>query len=521
MKLYLNKAVSFKSKDNFSCVYHNITGWYYPAKTDFWKTLQSYKVGKEVDPEKIPPALSELISNRFLIKKKTRGKNEFLDFYPTRYPETVYYQGDEGIDVAVERRGAHDEIDFDVLTLHGVAAETWNLSDGTKTVKEIIDELNRDKETIFETFKEWASIENQIMKLLSIPLTEFRNLPPQLIYKAPFLTRKALPKKSADDVHKYHLETIKDGSEQFEKIESTLSHIYRIPHPILRNQSYGQAFYKKIKEIKEIVSDLRILEVGGGMGSISSEILSELKKEKKDAEYVVYDLSPALIKSQRKQHKDAGVRANHIHGNGEILALKDQSIDIALSNEAIADFNTPEVTTKDVKEFLFDHEIPMTEEFFHWYRGAPEKVRVNLGAFQLLKELYRVLRPGGLAIVTEFGYQERLPFKASHLDHAEYSIQFGQAISVATDAFDFMGFRSDLKLMTHFSFQAVSRILEHHNKNLPNISYTEDLFKKQLGGAADKFRGISFVEISKDPFKVVKVLVCEKGDPKKQPEEAG
>jgi len=93
----------------------------------------------------------------------------------------------------------------------------------------------------------------------------------------------------------------------------------------------------------------------------------------------------------------------------------------------------------------------MSQEFFHFYRGAPEKVRVNLGAFQLLKELYRVLKPEGLAVITEFGYQDRLPFRAGHLDHAEYSIQFGQAVSVAaalgfnlylTDIFDFLGFRT-------------------------------------------------------------------------------
>ncbi|MFQ5887507.1 MAG: hypothetical protein ACE5HY_02290, partial [Candidatus Hydrothermarchaeales archaeon] len=206
-------------------------------------------------------------------------------------------------------------------------------------------------------------------------------------------------------------------------------------------------------------------------------------------------------------------------GNGEVLALGDSSIDIALSNEVIADFYTPEVNTSEVKDFLFDQGIPMTEEFFHWYKDAPEKVRVNLGAFMLLKELYRVLKPSGLALLTEYGYQDRLPFRARHLDHPEYTIQFGQMISVATamgfsvrltDAFDFLGFRGDVKLMAHFSFQAAFRIMEHHNIYLPNITYTEDLFKKQLGKRAENFTGLMFVEPQKGPFKIVKILLCEK-----------
>jgi SAM-dependent methyltransferase len=187
----------------------------------------------------------------------------------------------------------------------------------------------------------------------------------------------------------------------------------------------------------------------------------------------------------------------------------------------IADFNTPEVKTAEVQDFLFDHEIPMTKDFFNPYNGAPETVRINIGAFQLLKELIRVLKPGGLAIVTEFGYQDRLPFRASHLDHAEYSIQFSQMISVAaalgfniylTDAFDFLGFRSDVKLITAFSYQAAYRIMEHLGVYLPNMTYTPEMLKAELGVDYNGFRGLGFVDVNKDPFKVVKFLVCHKPD---------
>jgi ubiquinone/menaquinone biosynthesis C-methylase UbiE len=521
MKLYLNKDVLFKSKKTFSCVYHQGTGWYYPAKPDFWKTLQSYKGGREVNPTKIPPALSELIENKFLIQTKNAVESEILNLYPLRIPETVYYTDGKSTYVAVERKGAHEEIDFDVNTLTGIEAQIWNHCDGNKTIKEIIDLLGANEKLVFKAIKEWVSIENQILRILSKPVSEFKMAPPQLIHKASFLPKKPMRETSTEDVQRYHLKTIKDGIEQFDRIESTLSHLYRVPHPILNGQSYGQSLYKGLNELKEIKPGSRILEIGGGMGSISTEILKKLKEERLGADYIIYDLSGGLIRSQCELHKKEGINANHINGNGEALALKDSCIDIAFSNEVIGDFSTPELSKGEIQDFLFDHEIPMTEEFFHCYRNAPEKVRINFGAFLLIKELFRVLKPGGLAVVTEYGFQDKLPFRAKHLDHAEYSIQFAQMISVATaigfnlwltDAFDFLGFRSDVKLMTHFSYQAAYRILEHIDAYLPNITYTEDLFRKELGSRAEKFMGISYVETQKDPIKIVKVMVCRKPD---------
>jgi ubiquinone/menaquinone biosynthesis C-methylase UbiE len=518
-KFYLNPDVIFKSKSSFSCVYHRRTGWYYPCKQDFWRTLQTYKGGREIESQKMTPALAELVRNRFLIQKKTSTAKDYIDFYPLRVPGTVYYQTDLKIDVAVERKGAHGEIDFDIIPLDRTATYLWTLSDGSKTLGEILTELSVPFEEMFGILRDWTSLENQLVRLLSLPKSEIQEAPRQLIYKAPFLAQKTLPKPHTDDVHKYHLKTIKDGEEQFDRIESTVSHLYRVAHPILDWKTYGQKLYASIKGEKEIESGITILEIGGGAGNVSADILSELKKEGIDADYIIYDLSPALIGSQRELHKKRGVNARHINGNGEILALNDESIDIALSNEVIADFHTPEVATKDVQELLFDYEIPMTNEFFNSYKEAPDTVRVNLGAFQLMKELYRVLKPGGLAVITEFGYQDRLPFRASHLDHAEYSIQFNQMISVVaalgfnlylTDAFDFLDFRSDVKLITAFSYQAAYRIMENHDINLPNMTYTEELLKKELGEKVEQFNGLQFVDVNKDPFKVVKVMVCSK-----------
>jgi len=519
-RYYLNKDVIYRSKPTFSCIYHLGTGWYYPCKAELWRSLQSYRQGREIELSSAPPALAELVENRFIIPKKTPGLEDYLDLYPLRVPGTVYLDGEDTVEIAVERIGLHREMDFEVQKVEGAEAELWRMCDGSKQLREVVEGAGLDGKRAHEVIKRWVSLENQLLRLLSRPFEPTAPLPNQLIYKAPFLPRKKdLAESSAEDVRAYHLRSISNGAEQFDRLESTLSHLYRVPHPILGWRSYGQRLYERIKEELELRQGMGILEVGGGIGSISRDILAELRKEGIEARYVICDLSPALINMQRELHRRAGPRAHYIHGTGELLALRDGSMDIAISNEAIADFHTPELPASEVGELLSRHEIPVTTDFFHWFEGAPENVRVNLGAFQLLKELYRVLRPGGIAIVTEYGYQDRLPHRAKHLDHPEYTIHFGQMISVATalgfdaaltDAWDYLGFRGDVPLMTHRSYMSALRLLQARGRSLPNIAYTEELLRKQLGEEAARLKGIRYVEPRKEPFKIMKVLLCRK-----------
>jgi len=55
----------------------------------------------------------------------------------------------------------------------------------------------------------------------------------------------------------------------------------------------------------------------------------------------------------------------------------------------------------------------------------------NLGAFEMVREVARVLRPGGRAYVSEFGGPEEHPTETAQLDHPEVSIHFGQVAEAA------------------------------------------------------------------------------------------
>ncbi len=537
-ELFTSSNLVFKKKDTFACVYNNRTGWYFPGSEGLLRFLESFQYGREIDAQeresdpKLDKLLTELTRHRYLLSERGRELSEYLNFYPMRTNYTVYYHGEGGTDVAIQRKGISREVDFEVITIKGFGEALWNLCDGSRTVSDIIGILAKEtrenygtvKRRALDQMREWTSIDVQILRLLPSSISSYSGIPSQLNTPPPFQpTIKTSTSKFAGDVKEYHITGIHEGYDQFERVESTLSHIYRKPHSILGGKSYGEALLSRLVERISLESNCRILEVGGGHGDISKDILLTLKNEKPgmypNIAYIIYDLAPRLIESQRRLHREHGTSVKHIHGDGEQLALADASIDIVISNEVIADFQTPEMTIQEVKELPKRYGIPINKQILDSLKNAPVSFRLNLGALRLLKEVERVLKPGGLGIITEYGFEDRLPFLAKHLDHAEYSINFSHMLDVAnalgldvelTDAFRFLNFRADVELITHPSFQAAFRILEKNDVHLPNLVYTSELFQYQLGDKADSFENVEFVECRREPIEIVKVLLFTK-----------
>ncbi len=534
-RLFLNRDLSFKKGPGFSCVYNDATGWFFQGDERLWRFLNGFKNGgdpgilaRRYGIKGLETLLPELISNKFLLEKSGSGEAEYLSLYPTQALYIAHYQHEGGTDVALHRQDAFGSAEFEVRTLSGKSEALWYHCDGRHALGEITQEmeqqLGESKEEIIRELRKWASIDWQIVKFLPRPLSAYSKIPPYLLAPAPLIPRlEGATQQPAGDVRAYHLRSIGDARSQFERIESTLSHIYRTKHPILGWRSYGEALLHKIMDLKSLGRGMRILEVGGGHGDISKEMMTILRDTQPDVfdtmAYVILDLSPELIRHQRKLHGEAGVRASHIHGDAQGLAITDSSVDIMISNEVIADFPTPELSRDELDELASKHKIPLSKEFLETLKGAPKRLRLNIGAFRFLAEVGRVLKPSGLALITEYGYPDRLPFLARHLDHPEYSIHFGQMLHVAralglkaefSNAFDFLGFRSDIELISHHSYQAALRLLERHGIALPNIAYTKDLLKEQLGEKADSLKNMIFVKCEREPIEIVKILICRK-----------
>jgi SAM-dependent methyltransferase len=183
------------------------------------------------------------------------------------------------------------------------------------------------------------------------------------------------------DMAGYH-QAIPDAGAQFDEIETTLSHLFREPHRSLGGETFGARLARGLSARGAMASGARVVEVGGGLGWVGRALSQALSPRS----YLVVDRSPALAAAQRARGLSSVV------GDAKALPIGGGAVDLLISNEMAGDLGTEE--------------------------GK------NVGALALVDEIARVLAPGGLAYVSEFGHPSRAPVKSDHLDHDEYSICF-------------------------------------------------------------------------------------------------
>lgn len=202
----------------------------------------------------------------------------------------------------------------------------------------------------------------------------------------------------------YHLHDVTDGATHFDDRETTVAHALALPHPALGGQPYGG-------RLREVLAARGLggltVEVGCGTGEMAAAFGVR--------PYLRVDLSPELLRTQvRNAPGTAGVL-----GDATRLPIRDGSVDLVLSNEVMADLVAAPVATPGVRERLARYGVPEGDALY------------NLGAWRLLEEVARVLRPGGGAFLSEFGSLDEAPEEATHLDHPEVSIHFGHLLRVA------------------------------------------------------------------------------------------
>jgi len=193
----------------------------------------------------------------------------------------------------------------------------------------------------------------------------------------------------------YHLRDIGDAATQFDNRETTVAHSLEYRHVALGGRTYGEALFERI--LGQVNTPLSIVvEVGCGTGAIAA------MWPKPGVSYLRVDLSPRLLAAQA----DRAPQSLGVLGDAVALPLRDESVDLLLSNEVLADLRSE----------------------------RRDEGWVNVGSWQFATEVARVLKPGGLAVLIEFGSPDQPPAEAEQLDHPEVSIDFGALARVASAA---------------------------------------------------------------------------------------
>ena len=395
------------------------------------------------------------------------------------------------------------------INLDADETKIWDAFDGNKRLIEL--RHHHDNAKIIGLARKLTHSNVQALKLSMMPWSIYAKrpamAPPYLSSTMPYARwQPGTPVPPAISLSEYHKSSINDADAQFDHQETTLSHLLRVPHPVLAGRTYGQALADVIL-MKGMVADrARILEIGAGLGYVARDVIARLREKGITVQYTICELSPTLARAQRER---LGDDATWIEGDVLAAQLPDASFDLIISNEMVGDLPATQHSREDVGLNLdgtgtIDRDklralgpgAALAADLGVGLDDATEPFYLMTGAFELISKIARWLAPGGTAIVTEFGELAMWPKLSTHLDHPELSTHFGQLLQAARGAgldgniefvIDLLDFDRDQKglVTTRSHFRALRALAEHNGVDLPKIGYTPKLLEETLGGKLD------------------------------------
>ncbi|MGB0590930.1 MAG: SAM-dependent methyltransferase [Myxococcota bacterium] len=517
-------------------VYHDLYGYILKMSADILAFLQGFAT----------PVLAETVCGQF--------SNAFGDQAPEGFIGTfaqfgcLVHEGDdehEGIWDKVPVRGAWNvwERTEDGLTLYTAWGERpltthtltceeaaiWDRFDGETPLFVIAEDHPR--EVLADLIARLVHHDVQAVKLGHARMSFYESrqhmAPPYLTSTMPYAAYDAVsdpepvPLDERVSPEGYYASEIPDADVQFDHQETTLSHLFRDPHPALGGQTFGQALVAGLKRSNALPSGevLRVLEIGGGLGYFARAVVEALQSLGRQVTYEIIELSPTLAAAQRE--RTVGLPVTIHEGNVLERTWPSEQYDLILANEMIGDLPSARMTHSqagldredlegDAYQAFLAERGPggaMAARYTLGLGDAPDPFYLNVGAMELVAKVAQTLAPGGTAYLSEFGEMSRWPVLSTHLDHPELSIHFGHLAAVAraeglADEFvfvmDLIDMARDVEGLrtTRSYFRALTGLLAARGVTLEKRGYTREMFNTLLSGVdMDTIGDISFDRI--------------------------
>ena len=393
----------------------------------------------------------------------------------------------------------------------------WDAFDGQKRLIEL--RHHYDNAKIIGLVRRLVHHDVQAVKLSMMPWSVFAKRPAMapayLASTMPYPSwQPGTPVPTEPALDAYHLQTISDADAQFDHQETTLSHLLRIPHPVLSApvgsngggraaRTYGQALIDTLLARAAIGGAVRVLEIGAGLGYVARDAIARLRQAGREVSYTIVELSPALAAAQRERL--AGVTGvTWVVGDVLGVAL-DGAFDLILANEMAGDLPARQLTRADVglgaEDGTADRDklraiSPPAADLGVVVDDAPDPFYLQTGAIDLVARVAQWLAPGGTAVITEFGDSSAWPRLSTQLDHPELSTHFGHLTQAARGAgltasvefvIDLLDFDRTLTGLatTRSHFRALRALADSAGADLAKIGYTPELLAQTLGDKLD------------------------------------
>lgn len=396
---------------------------------------------------------------------------------------------------------------------------------GKKTLKDICAAMCVGQAAAVRLLKKWAAKECDMVELLRLPIAAAKRAQGRMFKYCEAANHIAhemcsaarLTSGCSRKTKQYHRRKIYNAFDQFEKREVTNAHIYRDPHPLLQGKSYGESFADVLMRQKAIGKDAVILEIGGGVGFFAKSFLDRVREKSphlyKRLRYVLLDISPVLLNSQKKILKCHGAATRFIRADTEEHHFGAKRFDVVISNEMIADMTVVQLkkssngalraTSKNQERAR-----ALIKQFRINVDDAPKRFLFNLGAVVFLQQIKKMLKPGGRAYVVEYGSPFFYPTASPLHGHTEYAVHFGVLKHVAQKLglrarlrplIDFLPFDRKASILTSASWFAINEYLLPflHRKKRSDFIVTKAMLEKELGDSMPKLYFVGFSHLGK------------------------
>jgi SAM-dependent methyltransferase len=375
---------------------------------------------------------------------------------------------------------------FCSIELNESQMQIWRGSNGTRSVREVSRHCGLQVEDVLAFLAQLTAPEVQAVQLRSETIRpNDASLQRLVCPERPPAERPAhlYGQDGATTLETFHQQHIADGSTHFDDVETTVAHAFALPHSGLGGEPYGARLHRALEERGMLPDDGDTLEIGGGDGELAEAWLRRCSERgRPQGELIRLDISPELLNTQARRLP--GTR--QIEGTATAIPLPSESLSLVICNEVMADLSAvPFDATTTSNPTLSQGLAPAVAHGIEKYDlvHLPGRSWYNLGAWQLVEQLARVLRPGGVAFLSEFGELDAVPQETTQLDHPEVSIHFGHLIQVARalgmeartfPLAEFMDINLQSSWLSRHSYEALRARLDGEGKRLQARAWTSE-----------------------------------------------
>lgn len=479
---------------------------------DTEETIQ-YFAGKlaDADPREL---IDVLVGHAVLVDPKEDEVEAMWAFVPIKGKWNVWQRRGDRLTLWT----AWGERPIQQLFLDPDETRIWDAIDGQKRLIEL--RHHHDNTKLLALVRRLVHHDVQAVKLSMMPWSVYAKRPAMapayLASTMPYPSwQPGTPVPPAPALAAYHQYEIVSGDTQFDHRETTLSHLLRVPHPALAGtprapRTYGQALADVLLGRGAVPErQVRILEIGAGLGYVAHDVLQRLQGGKREVSYTIVELSPALAAAQQARLADVastGGAGGVTWVIGDVLDVAlDATFDLIISNEMAGDLPARQLSRLEVG-LAADGGTVDRDKLRAFSRAAadlgvviddaPEPFYLQTGALDMIARIATWLAPGGTAVVTEFGDVASWPRLSTQLDHPELSTHFGHLAQAARGAgleanvefvIDLLDFDRTLQgvATTRSHFRALRALAADAGIELAKIGYTPELLAHAVGDKLD------------------------------------